>query len=253
MVMARHQRRALLTAIAAVVPLVVAGMPVTAAATRTRIRCHDGVLGATVVAKGKTFHDDQSCDVDQTRDGKCMFDFVLLDAGSPCCGGHQTRCRCPTKVVRVRVRVHGRRVVKTRLFGKLLLRCLPPAHTGPCAGPVNPTVHLSTTVQPILDRSCPVAGCHSGPMPAQQMDLSAGKTFSSTVEVPSTEKPTQWRIKPGDPDYSYLVQKVEGTPGISGVQDPPGCPGAPLNGAQCLSADDIAAIRQWVTECALNN
>ena len=104
------RRRALLAVVAAVVPLVVAVTPVTAAAARTRIRCHDG---------------DTSCDTDQTRNGKCMFDFVLLDAGSPCCGGHQTRCRCPTKVVRVRVRVHGRRVVKTHFFGKFLLRCLP--------------------------------------------------------------------------------------------------------------------------------
>src|SRR5437899_130385 len=69
--------RAWIAVVAAVVPLMVAGMPVTAAA-RTRIRCHDGVLGATVVARGKTpQQDDQSCDVDQTRDGKCMFDFVL--------------------------------------------------------------------------------------------------------------------------------------------------------------------------------
>src|SRR5947199_8568390 len=100
--MARHRRRALLAVVAAVVPLVVVVMPVTAAATRTRVRCHDGVLGATVVAKGKTQQDDPLCDVDQTRDGKCMFDFVLLAAGSPCCSGH-LRCAWPAKVVRVRV------------------------------------------------------------------------------------------------------------------------------------------------------
>ena len=122
--MARHRRRALLAVVAAVVPLVVVVMPVTAAATRTRVRCHDGVLGATVVAKGKTQQDDRSCDVDQTRDGKCMFDFVLIFSRSPCCGGH-LRCGCPAKTVRVRVRVRGRRVVKTQLFGKFLLRCLP--------------------------------------------------------------------------------------------------------------------------------
>jgi len=34
---------------------------------------------------------------------------------------------------------------------------------------------------------------------------------------------------------------------------PQGCPGTPAGGAVCLSADDIAAIRTWVTECAQNN
>ena len=68
-----------------------------------------------------------------------------------------------------------------------------------------------------------------------------------------TEIPRLLRIKPGKPNDSYLVQKIEGTPGIAGLQEPPGCPGPPLNGAQCLSADDISAIRQWITEGALNN
>jgi len=115
------------------------------------------------------------------------------------------------------------------------------------------TVHLSTNVQPILDRSCALSGCHLGPMPALQMELSAGKTFSSTVEVKSTEIPSLSRVSPGYPDESYLLQKIEGTPGIAGIQEPQGCPGAPLNGAQCLSVEDIAAIRQWITECALDN
>src|SRR2546430_4550008 len=66
--MARHRRRALLAVVAAVVPLVVVVMPVTATAARIRIRCHDG---------------DTSCDLDQTRDGKCTF---LLPAGPFCCG-----------------------------------------------------------------------------------------------------------------------------------------------------------------------
>ncbi|TMA48269.1 MAG: hypothetical protein E6J81_06190 [Deltaproteobacteria bacterium] len=116
-----------------------------------------------------------------------------------------------------------------------------------------PTVLLSTNVQPILNRSCALAGCHLGPVPAQGQDLSAGKTVGSSVNVKSTEIPTRLRIKPGNPDDSYLVQKIEGTPGIAGLQEPPGCPGSPLNGAQCLSADDISAIRQWITEGALNN
>jgi len=119
--MARDQRRALLAAVAAVVPLVVAAMPVTAAASRTRIRCHDGVVGATVVAKGKRQQGDQLCDTDQTRDGKCTFDVVLVRPPPPGC----PFCRLRGKTVRLRVKVRRRRVVKTHFFGKFLLRCLP--------------------------------------------------------------------------------------------------------------------------------
>jgi len=87
--------------------------PVTAAAARTRIRCHDG---------------DPTCDSDQTRDGKCTFNVVLHPSRRyACCCGGGCRCACPAKVVRARVKVHGRRVVKTHthLFGSVLLRCLP--------------------------------------------------------------------------------------------------------------------------------
>src|SRR5262245_64445845 len=40
-------------------------------------------------------------------------------------------------------------------------------------------------------------------------------------------------VKPGDPDASYLVRKIEGTRGISGLQMPQGCPGTPSGGAVC--------------------
>ena len=122
-----------------------------------------------------------------------------------------------------------------------------------CKPPATPTVLLSTNVQPILNRSCALAGCHAGAVPAQGQDLSAGHTVSSSVCVKSTEIPRLYRIKPGKPDDSYLVQKIEATPGIAGIPMPQGCPGSPLNGAQCLSADDISAIRQWITECAQAN
>ena len=49
------------------------------------------------------------------------------------------------------------------------------------------------------------------------------------------------------------MRKIEGGPNISGVLMPNGCPGSPSSGAQCLTSDEIAAIVQWITECAPNN
>jgi hypothetical protein len=125
-----------------------------------------------------------------------------------------------------------------------------------CKPPATPTVLLSSNIQPIFNVSCALAGCHSGAVPVQGLDLSTGKTFSNTVNVKSTEIPSRTRIMPGKPDGadSYLVQKIEAMPpGYAGAQMPQGCPGAPLGGAQCLTADSITAIRQWIMECAQNN
>jgi hypothetical protein len=121
---------------------------------------------------------------------------------------------------------------------------------GACKPPATPTICFATNIQPIFDRSCAQAGCHSGAVPAQALDLSAGRSLQQIVGVKSTEVLRLFRVKPGAPDQSYLVQKIENAPGIAGVLMPQGCPGNPLQGAQCLSADDVAAIRTWITECA---
>ncbi len=92
-----------------------------------------------------------------------------------------------------------------------------------------------------------------GAVPPGVVDLSPGLSFSQTVNVRAFQVAGIDRIEPGNPDRSYLVRKIENAPGIAGTIMPQGCPGQPLNGALCLSADDIAAIRTWIEECAQNN
>ncbi len=124
-----------------------------------------------------------------------------------------------------------------------------------CKPPAQPTMSFAQNIQPIFTASCAVAGCHVGPVPAGPgQDLSVGKAYRSSVNVPSVQQPKLKRIKPGDPDDSYLVRKIEGGPNISGVFMPNGCPDTVgLNNAPCLKPDEIAAIRTWITECALDN
>ncbi len=115
------------------------------------------------------------------------------------------------------------------------------------------TISFARNIEPIFDRSCAVAAsCHAGPGSAN-LDLTAGIAYRQIVNVRSTQQPALKRVDPGKPDKSYLVHKIQGGPNISGTPMPQGCPSTPLSGAQCLSADDIAAIVQWVTECAPNN
>jgi hypothetical protein len=64
----------------------------------------------------------------------------------------------------------------------------------------------------------------------------------SLVGVASVEQSSLQRVKAGDPDNSYLIQKVEGTAAV-GARMPFG--GAPLDQAA------IDAIRDWVTNGAL--
>jgi hypothetical protein len=219
--------------------------PSTAAGRRVHLTCQDG--DPQVLLDGRPAPFDQAT-CDSVADGVCAFTVFHVPF---------VPCACPTigcceTTVTSEVPLKRRKRIPRGSYS-LVLRCLPLAHTVPCEGPDAPTVHLSTDIQPIFDRSCAVAGCHLGPLRPQRQDLSAGQAFSFTVGVNSTEKPTLLRISPGHPDKSYLLQKIEGTPGIAGVQMPPGCPGTALNGAQCLSVEDITVIRQWITECALNN
>jgi hypothetical protein len=94
--------------------------------------------------------------------------------------------------------------------------------------------------------------CHTGvgsALPGVQ-NLTAGNTYSNIVNVASIEQPSLLRIKPNDPANSYLVQKIEGAPGISGSRMPQGCGSA---GNPCLDQATIDMVKAWVSQGALNN
>lgn len=105
-------------------------------------------------------------------------------------------------------------------------------------GPLLPTFESiqSNVFTPI----CSV--CHAGGAAPEGLHLDAANSYAMIVGVPSAEEPSILRIKPGDPDNSYLIQKVEGRAAV-GAQMPYGGPPLP--------AATIAAMRQWVTDGAL--
>ena len=104
--------------------------------------------------------------------------------------------------------------------------------------------NLATVQQAIFTAKCALAECHAGGSPRQGMSLEPGKASGLTINVTALEAP-MFRIKPGDPDNSYLVHKVEGGPAIIGAQMPRGGP--------ALSSDEIARIRAWILAGAANN
>ncbi len=81
--------------------------------------------------------------------------------------------------------------------------------------------------------------CHIGAGAPQGLQLDAAHSYSLLVGVASTEQPNVLRVKPNDPDNSYIVRKLQGTAGISGEQMPLGGPYLPQS--------TIDVIRQWIT------
>jgi hypothetical protein len=86
--------------------------------------------------------------------------------------------------------------------------------------------------------------CHAGSNAPQGLHLDAVNSYSQLVGVASVEVPSLLRVKPGDPDNSYIVQKLEGHAAV-GAQMPFGGPPLP--------AATIAVLRQWIGDGALRS
>lgn len=113
------------------------------------------------------------------------------------------------------------------------------------AGGSAPT--LSQGVQPIFTNQCAFVGCHGGTDPQQGMNLGPGVAYANVVNVPARQLPGMMRVRPFQPESSYLVHKIQGTHlnvGGSGSR-------MPLGGT--LSQQDIDLIRAWIVAGAQNN
>jgi len=105
-------------------------------------------------------------------------------------------------------------------------------------------VSFRDDVLPVLTTRCVM--CHMDGADQAKMSLFP-EAWSHLVGVDSTESPLK-RVEPGIPDKSYLYRKLMGThleAGGSGLrmpfqQDP-------------LSAEELALIRTWIEQGALQN
>jgi len=83
------------------------------------------------------------------------------------------------------------------------------------------------------------SGCHSGAGAPQGLRLDAGNSYALLVNVSSAEVPGTLRVSPGNPNASYLVQKIEGTAAV-GVR-------MPASGPPYLPQDRIDLVRRWIS------
>ncbi|HEY7160406.1 MAG TPA: hypothetical protein VH815_04065 [Acidobacteriota bacterium] len=87
--------------------------------------------------------------------------------------------------------------------------------------------------------------CHVGAAAPQGLRLDNQNAYDALVNVLSSERGDLFRVKPGDPDNSYIIRKLEGGPEIAGAQ-------MPLN-LTPLPQETINAIRVWISQGAQRN
>jgi len=100
-------------------------------------------------------------------------------------------------------------------------------------------VDYGDEIQPIFSSRC--TECHSGGGAPHGLRLDAANSYDSLVDIASDEVPSLRLVDPGDPDSSYLVDKVEGTQAVGGRM--------PL-GRTPLTTAQIDLIRRWISEGA---
>lgn len=83
--------------------------------------------------------------------------------------------------------------------------------------------------------------CHIDNGAPENLQLNEVNSYAMLVNISSTQEPAFMRVAPGDPDNSYLIQKLEGT-AASGSRMPQGGP--------FLSQPVINLIRQWISDGA---
>ena len=111
----------------------------------------------------------------------------------------------------------------------------------PPPAPIEP--RLSAIETEIFARNCTFSSCHGASAPQMGMSLVA-PTHAAISGVPSTEVPAMMRVAPGDPDASYLLQKITSATPLDGVRMPPDQP---------LPPHKIEAIRLWIAAGAQND
>ena len=133
-------------------------------------------------------------------------------------------------------------------------------------------------VREIFARSCAYQRCHSGVPIGGALNLAEGSNYAEAlVNVPACEYPELMRVKPGDPDRSWLLIKL--TAKVRPKDDPLAdyilfdpapdwdasqracrdqAPDAtplfgqrmPLTAPNLLPDDELAVIREWIREGA---
>ncbi len=93
-------------------------------------------------------------------------------------------------------------------------------------------------VEPVVLEKC--AGCHTVEKPKNPLALDKGTGYGHLVERPSKLEPDKVLVVPGDPDASYLWQKLMHT-----TKEGKGMPRT-MFGAKKLPEEELELFRRWI-------
>jgi hypothetical protein len=109
-----------------------------------------------------------------------------------------------------------------------------------CACP-GPAVSYANDIEPLFAADCTGMGCHGAPVPQEQLDLRAGSGYDDLVEVTASQC-DRLRVAPGQPEASYLLDKLLGVDMCLGTRMP--------KAATPYSADRIELVTAWICQGA---
>ena len=114
-------------------------------------------------------------------------------------------------------------------------------------------VSFRQDVAPILTTSCSTRSCHGGSRaPELRGHDDASKMRAALLATGDDERPGARYVIPGDPDGSFLVQKIEGRMSTSECADHDCGEAMPLDNPP-LSPEARQTIRAWIAQGAEDN
>jgi hypothetical protein len=118
---------------------------------------------------------------------------------------------------------------------------------------------LGDIQQKIFNNSCTFSSCHSESGHKGALVLTTGRSFAELVnkaaDNEAANRAGKKRVVPGNPDASFLFQKVNRTGArFCDPLDNPACEGEEMPSQnERLPQQWVDAIRQWILEGAQNN
>jgi len=114
-------------------------------------------------------------------------------------------------------------------------------------GPVALAPTLASIQANVFSVNCAIPGCHGGGTVQYGLRLDPDFSYGNLINVHSPQDPSLIRVIPGNPDGSFLIQKLEGrrfdNARILGDRMPQFGPYLPQS--------TIDVIRQWIQDGAL--
>lgn len=139
------------------------------------------------------------------------------------------------------------------LDGSLCQSFSPP----PSFNPAAPVVSFTNDVLPIFQASCSLSSsCHNSTSTSPDgiyLGARGAAVYANLVGVPATELPSMVRVKPGDPEGSFLLRRIDGDACALAGCTATSCTEIMPQGGPALESARLLTIRAWIAQGALSD